>query len=158
MGSIGDAVRDAGHWTFDDVQASLVEALQLWRRSPGGGGWPFAGDGPWHLIQRSSGHGDYDARGGDGKSSDVPLRALPLTRDEVARRDRVSEWLQWVDEPDRRLVLLALGHLVSGRQRVSWIALKKPLNVKWGADALRKRYGRAVRGICERLNAAGLRR
>lgn len=158
---MGNAARlaDQGYWSFDDVQAALVEAMALWRRSPGGGAWPFAGDAPWHLMQRADRAGDWDKRGLDGKSSDVPLKPLPLGRDEVKRRDGVSEWLSWIEcDADRRLVILAITALAKGRARVPWLALRRPMGVRLGADALAKRYRKALAGIAEKLNTAEILR
>ncbi|MEH6723219.1 MAG: hypothetical protein V7686_06835, partial [Qipengyuania sp.] len=47
--------------TIDDLEERLVGVHALWLRSPGGGKWPFAGDGPWHLAQAEVGDikGDY---------------------------------------------------------------------------------------------------
>jgi hypothetical protein len=133
-------------WTFDAVQDAMVEAVDLWRRSPGGGRWPFAGDGPWQWV-RSLEWGDY-------ADADAVPRAAPLTRAEVATRDAVSGWLAWVPERDRKLVVLAIGQLSRGHARVSWMRLKVELGVPFGADGLRRRYGRALTGICGQLNAA----
>ena len=105
---------------FDSVEAMLVEAVELWRRSPGGGRWPFASDGPWDQVQRFIREGDYDARGGD--MEDAVLRPLPLSRSEVAERDDVSAWLLHVaDDADRHLVVLVLGVLARGR-KVRWLS------------------------------------
>lgn len=156
MGETGEVVT---FWTFEMVKAELVETLVLWRRSPGGGRWPFAGDGPWHLIQRETMAGDYDARGGDLTSSDVPLRPLPLTCDEVERRDGRSEWLAHVEKPDdRRLVVIALAYLAGGRKTVPWRKIKHKFGIPFGEDGLRRRFERALRAICEGLNAAENRR
>ena len=163
-------------WTFEAVEERLVEAMLLWRRSPGGGRWPFAGDGPWALITRrvrmaegipsalkpSEQHelvqaflredDEAETRQWHGRD-----RRGALTRDEVARRDEASEWLRLVPEADRDLVVLALGFLASGQKRVPWMRLRRPLGVKFGADGLRKRYHRALAGVAERLNAADFR-
>jgi hypothetical protein len=77
-----------------------------------------------------------------------------LTRDEVARRDEASEWLRFVPDADRELVVLALGCLANGQKHVPWMRLRRPLGVQYGADGLRKRYCRALAGIAERLNRA----
>lgn len=151
------AVGGGTWWTFDAVRDALVDAAALWARSPGGGHWPFASDGPWHLMTRERAAGDYDARGGEGVSSDVPIRPLPLSRDEVARRDGVSEWLRAIDKPeDRRLVALACGYLARGHGRVPWGQIKRKLGVAFGKDGLRRRFERAVSQIAKALNAGVL--
>lgn len=135
-------------WTFEAVEEALIEAVDLWRRSPGGGRWPFAGDGPWQWV-RSLEWGDY-------ADPDAVPRSLPLTRAEVARRDAVSAWLGHVPERDRKLVVAAIGQLVRGSARVDWMRLKVVLGVAFGADGLRMRYGRALNKVCKALNAGSL--
>ena len=130
---------NAQYWTFDLVQERLVEAMELWRRSPGGGKWPFASDGPWHLIRKE--WSDWDAR--DPK----PLRSLPLTRDEVRRRDEASGWFAIINERDRPLVVLAITYLARGYGQVPWKRMLAPLGLKFGSDGLRMRYGRAIRAL-----------
>lgn len=151
----------SGLWTYEMVEARLVEAMELWRRSPGGGRWPFASDAPWHLMRRFNEAGQgfefHDARGGDMKSSDVPLRPLPLSIEEVAERDAVSEWVpRYVPERDRRLVSVVLVIKASGA-RVSWLRLRRRFGQEIGGHGLRKRYARAINCICIALNAAEMR-
>ena len=146
---------DPDWWAFADVRDRLVEGVSLWARSPGGGGWPFATDGPWQLIVRETRLGDYDARGGDGDGDDRPRRRS-LTIAEVEQRDRVSEWLAFVPEPsDRRLVVVAVTWLARGRKNVHWDKVMRQLGIKRGKGRLRQRYDRAIQAICECLNAAG---
>jgi len=145
-------------WTFEAVRDALVDAAALWARSPGGGRWPFASDGPWHLMTRERSAGDYDARGGDGVSSDVPLKPLPLSCEEVARRDAVSEWLRAIEKPeDRRLVIMACDYLARGYSRVPWGKIKRRMGVAFGKDGLRRRHDRAISEVSKALNAGVLR-
>lgn len=146
-------------WSFDLVREALVEATVLWRRSPGAGRWPFASDGPWHLMSRDVNAGDYDARGGFETSSEVGLRPLPLSRAEVDQRDRVTEWMMLVpSEADRRLLAICLDHHARGWQQLPWNDRIMPmLGVKRGKDGLAKRYRAALRAIAEGLNAAEMR-
>jgi len=142
-------------WTFDLVRGQLVEAMRLWHRSPGGGRWPFASDGPWHLMTREQMAGDYDARGGFDGSSDVRLRPLPLTREEVARRDAVSEWLRFVPAArDRTLLVLCCHYYARGHRCLPWSRIRRRMMVKRGEGGLRKRFERAVFAIAKALNAA----
>jgi len=142
-------------WTFDLVREALVEATELWRRSPGSGRWPFASDGPWHLMSREGQAGDYDARGGDGKSSDVPMRPLPLRREEVDRRDVVSEWIRFVPKPeDRRLLAVCLDCYARGYKQLPWGQIKRFMKVERGEAGLRKRFERAIGAIAKSLNTA----
>lgn len=141
-------------WSFDLVREAMTEAVALWRRSPGEGRSPYATDGPWHLMQREVGAGDYDARGGFDVSSDVALRPLPLGRAEVAQRDRVSEWLVHIGKPeDRRLVVLACQYYAAGYQQVPWRKIKHRLGVPRGEFGLRKRFERAMLAVVEALNS-----
>lgn len=142
-------------WTFDLVRDALVETVLLWRRSPGMGASPFATDGPWQLMTRSDRAGDYDARGGLDQRVEVEPRPLPLSCEEVARRDRVSEWLGLVEKPeDRRLVVLACGWLARGRSTVPWSQVKRAMGIKRGEGALRYRFDKAISAISISLNTA----
>ena len=141
-------------WTFDLVRDALVETVVLWRRSPGGGHWPFAGDGPWHLMSRDA-QSDYDARGGD--LSEVAPRPLPLTREEVDQRDRVSAWMMLVPAAaDRRLLSLCLHFHAMGYEQLPWARIMPLMGVTRGKDGLQKRYRLALRAIAEGLNTAAL--
>jgi hypothetical protein len=141
-------------WSFDLVREALTVASGLWWRTPGEARRAFATDGPWHLMQRELAAGDYDARGGFDQSSDEALRPLPLGREEVAFRDRVSEWLGLIEQPDDRvLVILAAGYYARGYRQVPWRKVKHRLRVPRGEAGLRKRFERAVRAVAEALNA-----
>lgn len=146
-------------WTFDLVREALVEAALLWRRSPGSGRWPFASDGPWHLMSRDVHAGDYDARGGFDSSSDVAVRPLPLSRVEVERRDAVSEWIGMVPkEEDRRLLALCCEFYARGFAQLPWRRIKRVMGVERGEAGLRKRFERAVGAIAMSLNSAEIRK
>lgn len=149
-GAAGDprvAAANGALWTFAMVQESMVEAVQLWWRMPGGGRSPYAKDGPWDLIR---------AEWGDYYDPDARPRLPPLSRADVARMQAAAEWLLWVPERDRRLVALALRALAGGAAQVPWMALRRPMGVRLGADGLRKRYGRAMTFIVRRLNKSGV--
>lgn len=138
-------------WSFTMVQDRLVEATQAWWRCEGGR-WPFAGDAPWHLAARELYGPDVD--------KDAPTRRLPLTRAEVAKRDEAADWLTWVDERDRRIVVLAVLQLASGKHaRVQWAQLRAKLvggpgglEVAITARGLGMRYARAIAAIARRLS------
>lgn len=135
-------------WSFADVEARLVEAMQFqWRTESGT--WGFASDGPWHLIVRD--WWDWAAH------EDKPVPRIPLSREQMKRMDEASGWLVLAPERDRRLVVLAVTALAAGRKVVPFRALRRLLNVKTGEDALRKRYSRAVTCICAALNTAEMR-
>lgn len=141
--------------TVDEVQDALVECHELWRRSPGEGRWPFAGDGPWHLGQAVA--GDYAGEGQDGVSSSAAPRT-PLDREEVDRRDSVTAWLGHLEPEERRMVWLGTRQLHLGEGRVPWKALA--VWIKWDRtpDALRMRYRRCLALILCKLNGWPQRR
>ena len=138
-------------WTFDLVEERLIEAAACWRRAPGGRHRPMmATDGPWHLIVADA--GDYDARGGDGVSSDVALRPASLSRAEVGRMEEATLWIEvHVGESDRRLVWLALFHKADSRQP-DWRWIMGQIGVRRGLDGVRKRYSRAIAGVARALH------
>lgn len=161
MVSAGEAVRELHDVvTFKEVEQAMVDAVELWRRSPGSGrGSPWAADAPWDL-------GDQPLYGPD-VDKDVPLRPAPLSRAEIGVRDAVSGWLMLVDdERTRRLITLAINQMArQGWKSPGFKELLAPMAVAHGADGLRKRYNRALYGIVRHLNcnaaarkAAGLRR
>ncbi|MEZ7273892.1 hypothetical protein NYF14_10525 [Sphingobium sp. 10 DY56-G10] len=142
------AAEGSTYWSFADVEARLVEAMQFqWRTERGA--WAFASDGPWHLIVRD--WWDWAAH------EDRPVPRIPLSREQMARMEEASAWLGHAPERDRKLVVLAITALAAGRKSVPWRALLKPMGLKLGAHGLRKRYARAVTCICETLNGAELR-
>lgn len=132
--------------TFKDVEQRLVEVMELWRRTPGQGrGSPFASDGPWELADRELYGPDVD--------KDVPLRPAPLTRAEVAERDRVTAWVELAPERDRRLVSLAIVQMSrKGYKSPGFKELLPKMGLRLGADGLRKRYNRAIYKIASELN------
>lgn len=145
-------------WTYDLVRDVLVETAALWVRSPGEGRSPFATDGPWALMLREVAAGDYDARGGFDGSSAVSLRPLPLSREDVERRDRVSEWLLLVpDAFDRRLMAECLAWYARGYRQLPWARIMRRMGVERGQEGLKKRWQRAVSAIAVSLNAAEIR-
>lgn len=145
-----------GFWTFAAVEERLVEAMRLWWRSHDSdarfslGGrisslWRQCVDDPLALIERH------------GVETEEP-RPLPLSRADMRRMVEASEWMRFVPERDRRLVVLVLGYLARGERRVPWMKLKRRIGVKFGADGLRKRYSRALAEVCAALNGGKPRR
>lgn len=143
------------HWTFDQVEDRLIEAAACWRRSAD----RTAG---WHYVRAFWPEGrpdydwwfDYDARGGDGRSSDVRLRPLPLSRAEDARMMQASEWIgAHVPERDRALVCRVVMTKAAGF-RPQWLRMLRPMGLAHGADGLRKRYTRAITAVAVALTAA----
>ena len=66
-------------------------------------------------------------------------------------------WVEWVGERDRRLIGVVLGQL-QRVDRPEWEAVARRIDASVRPDAYRKRYGRALYRICQRLNAAEIRR
>jgi hypothetical protein len=143
-----------GFLSFDDVQDRLVEALlTCWRYPDRERGWQTL-RAAWPEISRDVWAGDYDARGGDGSSSDVALRPAAQTRAEIAEMDEAFGWLDAIAPDDRKLIGLAIRELARGKRVVSWSRLKRAMGVAHGSDGLRMRYGRAIASICAALNGA----
>ncbi len=89
-------------WGIGSVEEALIACHDLWWRTPGGGRWPYAGDGPWHLIQGEA--GDYAGDGQDGVSSSAKPR-IGLDLAEVAVRERVSVWVPTLENADERIIV-----------------------------------------------------
>lgn len=145
------AMEGSRFWSFADVEGRLVEAMRMWWHVEGAG-WSFASDGPWHLI-RDDRTWDWD----NDKWADAPMPKLPLSHEQVRRRDEATAWLRHAPERDRRLVVLGVRALAAGRKRVPFRALLRPMGQRTGAEGLRKRYSRAVTCICNALNGAEMR-
>ena len=140
----------AGFLTFDDVQDALVEAMLIcWRYPDRERGWQTLRSA-WPEISRDVWAGDYDARGGDGTSADVALRPASQTRAEIARMEEAFGWLDAVAPEDRKLIGLAIRELARGKREVSWVRMLSRMGLTRGAEGLRKRYTRAIHGICVR--------
>jgi hypothetical protein len=134
---------------FATVEDRLVEAvLTCWRTPDRERGWQQLRSA-WPEIMRDPLLGDYDARGGDGTSSDVLMRLASQTREEVAEMEEAFDWLTVLDADDRKLVGLAVAQLAAGKREISWVKMLRRLGLEHGADGLRKRYGRAIAAICE---------
>lgn len=143
---------------FAEVEERLVETVRLWWRSPGGGRSPFAGDGPWHLVSASNSTAARAERYRDAKELGEDVnprpRPLPLTRDQIAERDAVSEWLSFVPERDRQLVKLVLIERAMGRRTVRWSAIRAELNEEISPKGLDWRYSKAIHSIAVHLGMA----
>lgn len=136
--------------SFDDVQERLVEAMiTCWRSPDRERGWQQVRSN-WPEALREMAVGDYDARGGDGSSSDVALRPASQTRVEIAEMEEAFAWVAALPEDDRRIVGLVVAQLARGRREVSWAKLLRRMGRTRGADGLRKQYGRAINAIAVR--------
>ena len=161
------AVRE--EWTIHGVEDALIECHGLWWRSPGAGSWPFAGDGPWHLIRGEV--GDY---AGDTSESimqteagkDVSIRVtesraprVPLNVAEVETRDRVTAWLALLADPvDRQIVHHATFTLWRGEGRIGWRAIAGWIRWTKSDRAMSWRYRKALGTITCVLNGWPSRR
>jgi hypothetical protein len=141
-------------WTFKAVQEDLVEARRLWRRAPGGGKSPYAGDGPWDLISEADRALEAELiinADKAGRPVTPEPRPLPLTRAEVKWMHQVSEWLLLAPERDRQLIAAVLGQLARGANRVSWKKVRARLSAENSERGLGMRYSRAITTIAQAL-------
>ena len=151
-GRVVDDASTAGSITFSDVEDRLVEAMiTCWRTPDRERAWQ-AVRSTWPEVQRELHMGDYDARGGDGRSSDVPLRLASQTRADVVEMEEAFAWVSALDADDRRLVGLVIQQLARGQREVSWLKLLRRMGLPHGSEGLRKRYGRAIATIAARRN------
>lgn len=141
-------VLPTGFWTFDMVQERLVEAMiTCWRHPDRERGWQRQRS-HWPDVLRELSAGDYDARGGDGTSSDVAIRPASLTRRDVAEMEEAFGWTDILAAEDRRLVGMVIADLARGARQVAWRGMLRRMGLAHGAEGLRKRYGRAIEAIC----------
>jgi hypothetical protein len=154
-GSVADEASGIGRmpvWSHALVEERMVEAMELWRRSPDRErGWLHV-RAFWPEIRRS---GVFQVVAGeiDHPEEKPELRPLPLTRAQVRDMVEASEWMAHVPERDRRLVALALTYKAQGKQP-QWMKMKRRLGIAFGATGLQMRYSRAITSICKALNAA----
>ena len=154
--------------SFKSVEADLIEAAALWRASPRVGHVPLRA--AWPDTVGFTVLGDYDAGGGDRIVAEPARRAL--SRDEVAFRDRVGEWLGLVPDPlNRRIVGMAIMARAGGQSQIPWktiaVHLRQeltPAAIRAGYEkgdpadvrgGLRQRYNRAITAISFAMNKPG---
>lgn len=140
-----------GGWR--DVEAALVEAMRTWlwfERRPRA----FATDGPWREMRLlpSERYG-HVPEPDDVRALERAVFNPTPDRDMIGRAERVTAWLLWVDERDRRLVMIAVRHMAAHGGRVPWLRIKRDMGVTWGAAGLARRYERALTRIARRLGA-----
>jgi hypothetical protein len=142
-------------WTYDEVEARLIEAVRCRRRMAGGGRWPFAGDGPWHLIPaaaRAETLADFLLDAAQMGHDEVP-REGPPSRAEIAAMEQAEEWLTYIDDDRQRLALAGgLIERAKGRKRIGWKALRDRLGEAVTPAGMERRYARAVALIAGVLN------
>ncbi|WP_145960978.1 hypothetical protein [Sphingosinithalassobacter portus] len=149
MVSNAEQVRLQGVVCYDDVEAALIDAVLIqWRTEAGN--WPFASDGPWHLIRKE--WSDWDAR--DAK----PVPRTPPSRGELERmRAVLFGWLPLVpSDLDRRIIVVSVTWRARGEKRVPWRKVAEKLGQAVSADAAKMRYRRAVHALTVAVNERGL--
>lgn len=146
-----------GFWSFEGVEARLVEAWGFLRRMPDRErGWLRPGVmSLWRLITLT----EREAReqyqiDSDDYHRDALPRPPGLRTVEVDRMSEALDWMRFVPERDRKLVGLAIAELERGAKQVPWRRLLAPMGLKLGVHGLRKRYSRAITAIVLGLNAA----
>lgn len=159
--------------SIEELEEAFVRLHALWRRSPGGGKWPYAGDGPWHLAQGEVG----DIKGfwsttliqnDSGKLLEVRKVESPEPRSaldaaEVDERDRVTGWVGMVrDEQLRKVVWLVSEALARGDHgpggRAPWSGIARMVRWDRTPNALKARYRTAMGEVVCVLNGWPARR
>lgn len=150
--------------TMNAVEEALIGVHELWWRSPGDGAWPYAGDGPWHLIRAEQGDivGEASTTVLDTGRKLIDVLKVetarrprtPLDMEEVAERDRVTAWLAHAGE-DAKLLWLATGDYWRGEPAPGWTRIGKAMGVTLTRQALAWRYRKGLAAICCALNGWG---
>jgi len=152
--------KERASWTEELVEERLIEAVELWGRSAAFGyslgSGPFATDAPWHLLTRAVRAGStmdaWRVEQDEQLARDPrPAPARGLSAAEVTRRDQAGEWLRFVPERDRKLLVEAVSEQARTGRRVDWMGMRAKVGVRLGADGLRKRYWRALGSIVREL-------
>jgi hypothetical protein len=134
-----------------DVEERMVEAMGFWWRSHDNEA-RFSLGGRISSIWRQA-FTDKLALIEQLDMEPSPPMALPLSRGDMRRMEEAAEWMRYVPEGDRRLVVTVLVKLASGHKTVPWLTIWKALGRgKPGPDGLRSRYSRALTCVCNALN------
>ncbi len=151
-GRVREQASDAGSLLFyEDVESALIDAMLVqWRTE--GGHWPFAGDGPWHLIKKED-LAQYEG----GKTPPRPPR-VPPSRAELGRmREVLFGWLPLVpSDIDRRVIVVGITWRARGEKRVPWRKVADKIGGGLSPDAAKMRYRRALHALTVALNARGM--
>lgn len=145
---------EVGFLSYDQVEERLVEAVCLWRKAPDRErGW-LKVRACWPDIRRA----EFIRIIGnelDWPEEKPEARPLPLSRLQVAEMEEAGDWLRFVAERDRKLVVLALSYKASGK-RPPWERIWNGLGRgKPGPEGLQMRYRKAIATICQQVNGAG---
>lgn len=158
--SISLPQRGRVEWSWKAVEDRMVDAMRHWWRSSDSEARYNLG-GRISSIWRQAWTDRLDLIRHDGLvdlKAEEP-RPLPLSRDDIARMVEASEWLRFVPDRDRRLVIVVLVKLASGHKTVPWLTIWKALGRgKPGPEGLRSRYSRAITCIANALNGEKPRR
>lgn len=155
--------------SWKDVEAELIEAVQMSWRLPGRGRWPFAGDAPWHLMTREArADGQFEAWRQEREDDLVremrnAPRTVPLNSEEVTWMEGRLGWLSFAAETDRKLVEVVLVQKAAGKGRLSWSRIREKmmrspawLGIAGSTRGLGMRYSRAVQAVTIAVNRGGL--
>ena len=137
--------------TFTLVEDRLIEAWGFLHRLPDReAGWTRLRSF-WPEVQRHTWWGDYP-----DMETDAPRRLPGLRTAEVDRMEEALDWLRHVEPRDRKLIALVLRQLQREEDaRPSWVDVATDWRREVGdpvmADALRKRYDRAIMSIAQAI-------
>jgi hypothetical protein len=144
-------------WTWQLVEDRMAEAMAHWWRSSDSEA-RFSLGGRISSIWRQA-FTDKMALIEQLGMEPTPPAAMPLSRADIRRMEEASEWMRFVPEADRRLVVIVLVKLASGSKSASWMAIWKALGRgKPGPEGLRSRYSRAITCVANALNGGNPRR
>ncbi|WP_340265422.1 hypothetical protein [Sphingobium mellinum] len=144
-------VEGSQFWTFEAVQERMVEAWGYLIRMPDG-------EASWlRACSRSSMPAVIrDVRKGDWMETRPGRPGLRSAQVDLVERLLTGDgaWIEWVVPRDRSLIATVL-RLRSRKVGFDWRDVAESEGVMIGAEALRKRYSRAITGIAQRLNRNG---
>jgi len=148
------AAEGSNWWTFQAVEERLAEAWGYLLRMPDGeAAWLRACDrSSMPKFVREVRAGDWiETRAGRPglRTAQVDLVERLLTGSDA--------WIEWVVPRDRSLVATVL-RLRGRKVGFDWRDVADSEGALVGAEALRKRYSRALTGIATRLNRTGAAR
>jgi hypothetical protein len=148
-------------WTWQAVHDRLCDAMRHWWRSHDNDA-RFSLGGRISSVWRSyvPDRRDLAAWGALVDFEADEPSPLPLSRADIRRMNEASEWMRFVPEGDRRLVVMVLAKMAGGRHKtVPWLTIWKALGRgKPGPDGLRSRYSRAITCVANELNGGIPRR
>ncbi|QAY77911.1 hypothetical protein [Sphingosinicella sp. BN140058] len=150
-GRLREDASKSGSFTFQQVEDRLVEAMDLWRRSPDRErGWLHV-KACWPEVVRQGWRVNTDGEHDEREAVQEPRRPRP-TRAQIEAMVEASEWLLLAPEEDRRLVAAVLVCYARGMKKVPWMKIWDRFGRgRPGPDGLRMRYSRAITAIAKAL-------